>query len=123
MARAVEKIDTFTIPEGCRRRVYRPDATLRKAEPWCQLGRWERAKRSRGRCSDGGSAANRRRVKLKRLCDAIGNGISDLADPMLTDRVAELKAIRDQARVDAERAEDAIERSGPTIITPQALKT
>ena len=51
------------------------------------------------------------------------NGISDLADPMLTDRVAELKAIRDQARVDAERAEDAIERSGPTIITPQALKT
>ena len=41
---------------------------------------------------------------------------------MLKDRVAELKAIRDQARADAERAEDAIKRAGPTI-TPQALKT
>ena len=41
---------------------------------------------------------------------------------MLKDRVAELKAIRDQARTDAERAQDAIKRSGPSI-TPQALKT
>jgi hypothetical protein len=40
--------------------------------------------------------------------------IADLADPMLKDRIAELKAIRDQARVDAERAEDAIERVGPS---------
>ena len=41
---------------------------------------------------------------------------------MLKDRVTELKAIRDQARVDAERAEEGIERAGPSI-TPQALKT
>ena len=41
---------------------------------------------------------------------------------MLKDRVAELEAVRDQARVDAERAQDAIERVGPSI-TPQALKT
>jgi hypothetical protein len=41
---------------------------------------------------------------------------------MLKDRIGELKATRDQARLDAERAEDAIERAGPTI-TPQALKT
>ena len=39
---------------------------------------------------------------------------------MLKDRIAELKATRDQARLDAERAEDAIERAGPAI-TPQAL--
>jgi hypothetical protein len=44
-------------------------------------------------------------AKLKRLYDAIENGIADLADPMLKDRVAELKAIRDQARADAERTE------------------
>ena len=31
------------------------------------------------------------------------------------DRIGELKATRDQARLDAERAEDAIERAGPTI--------
>jgi site-specific DNA recombinase len=41
---------------------------------------------------------------------------------MLKDRIAELKAIRDQARADAERAEDAIARLGPSI-TAQALKT
>ena len=41
---------------------------------------------------------------------------------MLKDRVAELKSIRDQAHADAERAEGAIERVGPTI-TPQSLKT
>jgi hypothetical protein len=41
---------------------------------------------------------------------------------MLKDRVAELKATRDQARVDAERAQEAIDRVGPSI-TPQTLKT
>ena len=60
--------------------------------------------------------------KLKRLYDAIENGVTDLADPMLKERVTELKTIRDQARADAERAEGAIERLGPTII-PQTLKT
>jgi site-specific DNA recombinase len=61
-------------------------------------------------------------AKLKRLYDAIENGIADLTDPMLKDRVTELKAVRDQARADAERAEDALERVGPSI-TSQALKT
>jgi len=54
-------------------------------------------------------------AKLKRLYDAIENGIAGVSDPMLGERVAELKAIRNQARLDAERAEDAIERGGPTI--------
>lgn len=40
-------------------------------------------------------------AKLKRLYDAIENGIADLSDPMLKERVTELKAIRDQARADA----------------------
>src|ERR1700674_3197179 len=60
-------------------------------------------------------------AKLKRLYDAIENGVADLADPMLKDRVAELKAIRDQAHADAGRAEGALERVGPSI-TPQSLK-
>jgi hypothetical protein len=33
-----------------------------------------------------------------RLYDAVENGVADLADPMLKDRIAELKATRDQAR-------------------------
>jgi len=41
---------------------------------------------------------------------------------MLKERIGELMATRDQARLDAERAEDAIERAGPTI-TSQAIKT
>jgi site-specific DNA recombinase len=52
-------------------------------------------------------------AKLKRLYDAIENGVTDLADPMPKGRVAELKAIRDQARADTERAEGAVERLGP----------
>jgi site-specific DNA recombinase len=61
-------------------------------------------------------------AKLKRLYDAIENGVADLADPMLKERIAELKTVRDQARVDAERAQEAIDRTEPAI-TPHALKT
>lgn len=61
-------------------------------------------------------------AKLKRLYDAIENGIADVSDPLLKERVTELKGIRDQARADAERAEGALDRAGPSI-TPQALKT
>jgi site-specific DNA recombinase len=57
-----------------------------------------------------------------RLYDAIENGIADVSDPILKARVTELKAIRDQARADAERTEGALDRLGPSI-TPQALKT
>jgi site-specific DNA recombinase len=48
--------------------------------------------------------------------------VSPISAPMLKDRNGELKVTRDQARLDAERAEDAIERGGPTI-TQQASKT
>ena len=41
--------------------------------------------------------------------------VADLSDPVLKDRVAELKATRDQARVDAVRAQEAMDRAGPTI--------
>ena len=58
-------------------------------------------------------------TKLKRLNNE--NGIADLSDPLLKDRIGELKATRDQASLDAARAQDAIERADPTI-TPQAIK-
>ncbi len=61
-------------------------------------------------------------AKLKRLYDAIENGIADLSDSMLKDRITELKAIRDQAHADAERAQEASQRVGPSV-TLQALKT
>jgi site-specific DNA recombinase len=82
----------------------------------------ERAERRTAQIAELRKRASEVDAKLKRLYDAIENGVADLSDPMLKDRIAELKAIRDQARVDAERAEDAIERLGPSI-TVQALKT
>ena len=84
--------------------------------------RIERAERRKSHITELRKRAAEADAKLKRLYDAIENGIADLSDPMLKDRIAELKATRDQARLDAERAEEAIERGGPTI-TPQALKT
>jgi hypothetical protein len=61
-------------------------------------------------------------AKLKRLYDAIENGITDVSDPMLKERATELKVTRDQARADAARTEGALDRLGPSV-TPQALKT
>ncbi len=84
--------------------------------------REERAERRSAHIAELRKRVSEADAKLKRLYDAIENGITDLSDPMLKDRIAELKAIRDQARADAERAEDAIERLGPSI-TPQALTT
>src|SRR3981189_1563513 len=87
------------------------------------MGRRERrAERRTAHIAELRKRASEADAKLKRLYDAIENGVADLSDPMLKNRIAELKAIRDQVRADAERAEDAIERLGPSI-TPQALKT
>src|SRR6202035_1740740 len=80
--------------------------------------REERAERRSAHIAELRKRASEADAKLKRLYDAIENGVADLSDPMLKDRVAELKAIRDQAHADAERAEGATERVGPTI-TPQ----
>jgi site-specific DNA recombinase len=81
-----------------------------------------RAERRRSHIADLRKRAAEADTKLKRLYDAIENGVADLSDPMLKERIGELKATRDQARLDTERAEDAIGRAGPSI-TAQALKT
>src|SRR5450631_3282492 len=81
--------------------------------------REERAERRTAHIAELRRRATEANAKLKRLYDAIENGIADVSDPMLKERVTELKAIRDQARTDAERAEGALDRLGPSI-TPQA---
>jgi site-specific DNA recombinase len=57
-------------------------------------------------------------LRLKRLYDVIESGVADLDDPALKERIAGLKAIRDQARADAERGQAALESSGQQAITP-----
>jgi site-specific DNA recombinase len=84
--------------------------------------RKERAERRTMHIAELRKRAAEAEAKLKRLYDAIENGIADVSDPMLKERVTELKSIRDQARADAKRAEGALDRAGPSI-TPRALKT
>ena len=60
-------------------------------------------------------------AKLKRLFDAIENGVIDVSDSSLKNRIAELTATRDQAKGDAERALAHIVKIGPAI-TPESLR-
>jgi site-specific DNA recombinase len=82
--------------------------------------REERGERRKAHVTELRKRAAEADAKLKRLYDAIENGVADLSDPMLKERIAELKAVRDQARADAERAQETIDRAGP-IVTAQAL--
>ena len=61
-------------------------------------------------------------LRLKRLYDAIEAGVADLDDPALKDRIDGLKAIRDQAKADAERAQAMLQNSGQKAVTTQMLR-
>ncbi|HEX7073862.1 MAG TPA: hypothetical protein VF226_07455 [Hyphomicrobiaceae bacterium] len=61
-------------------------------------------------------------LRLTRLYDAIEAGIADLDAPALKDRIDGLKAIRDQAKADADRAQAMLQNSGQKAVTPQMLR-
>jgi hypothetical protein len=116
----MEKLDSV-VAEHIEQRLLQPkrleeilSAVLHRRE--------ERAERRTTHIAELRKRAAEAEAKLKRLYDAIENGIADVSDPMLKERVTALKSTRDQARADAERAEGALDRAGPSI-TPQALKT
>jgi site-specific DNA recombinase len=114
----MEKLDNL-VAEHLERRLLRP-SRLEEVLSCVLERRGERAE-----CRAGHVAELRKRVadadaKLKRLYDAIEAGVADLTDPTLKSRVAELVAVRDQARVDAERSE-AIGRAATTV-TPKAIE-
>jgi len=79
--------------------------------------REEYVERRRGHIAELRKRAAEADAKLVRLYEAIENGVADLGDPALKGRLAELSAIRDQARNDSERAAGAIERAGPELTT------
>ena len=106
----MEKLDTL-VAEYIEQRLLQPKR-LEQLLSHVLDRRTERAERRKSHIAELRKRAAEADAKLKRLYDAIENGIADLSDPMLKDRITELKATRDQARLDAERAEDAIERSG-----------
>jgi len=116
----MEKLDTL-VADHIERRLLQP-SRLEEILSSVLDRREERTERRATHIAELRKRAAEVDAKLKRLYDAIENGVADLADPMLKGRVAELKAIRDQAHADEERAEGALERVGPSI-TPQSLKT
>jgi hypothetical protein len=61
-------------------------------------------------------------LRLKRLYDAIESSIADLGDPALKEHIASLKALWDQSRVDAERAEALLASAGQKAITTQVVR-
>ncbi|BAV64477.1 recombinase family protein [Sphingobium cloacae] len=83
--------------------------------------REERTTRKRAHIAELNKRATEADQRLKRLFDAIESGIADLDDADLKDRIATLKATRDQARVDAERAIASLDSSGRKSITPDML--
>ncbi len=82
--------------------------------------REERDGRRRAQANELTKRAAEAEQRLKRLYDAIESGVANLDDPSLKERIKELKATRDQARVDAERARATIETAGQTL-TPTQL--
>jgi site-specific DNA recombinase len=116
----MDKLDTL-VADHIEQRLLQP-ARLEEILLSVLDRREERTERRASHVAELRKRAAEAEAKLKRLYDAIENGVADLSDPMLKDRIAELKAVRDQARIDAERAQEAIERAGPSI-TPHVLKT
>jgi DNA invertase Pin-like site-specific DNA recombinase len=85
--------------------------------------RQEQGERRREHIAELAKRAAESELRLKRLYDAIEAGVADLDDPALKDRIDGLKAIRDQARSDADRAQAMLDSSGSKAITPQMVRT
>ncbi|MDP1730308.1 MAG: recombinase family protein [Devosia sp.] len=84
--------------------------------------RQARTERRRDHIAELNKRATETDLRLKRLYDAIESGVADLDDRDLKDRIAGLKATRDQARVDADRASAMLESVGQQAITPPMLR-
>ena len=84
--------------------------------------REEHAERRREHIAELNKRAAESELRLKRLYDAIEAGIADLDDPALKDRIDGLKAIRDQAKADADRAQAMLQNTGQKAVTPQMLR-
>ena len=84
--------------------------------------RQERAGRRREHIVELNKRAADTDVRLKRLYDAIESGVADLQDPALKERIASLKALRDQAQADAERAKAVTDNANRQAVTPQMIR-
>jgi hypothetical protein len=90
---------------------------LRKSYPPCSPAREERAGRRTEHIVALRKRAAEADAKLKRLYDAIENGVADLADPLLKEGIAGSRPRAIRLRADAARAEGALDRLGSGINT------
>ncbi|WP_244528903.1 recombinase zinc beta ribbon domain-containing protein [Methylobacterium gossipiicola] len=83
--------------------------------------RQERTERRRELLADLNRRITETDQRLNRLYDAIESGVAALDDVGLKDRIASLKAIRDQATADAERIGMTLDGSGDRAVTPEMI--
>ncbi len=115
----MEKLDTL-VAKHLEERLLDP-ARLEEVLAAVLDRRQERTERRREHIAELNKRATESDQRLKRLYDAIESGVADLDDPDLKDRIASLKAIRDQSRVDADRASAMLESAGQKAITAPML--
>lgn len=116
----MEKLDTI-VASHIEDRLLQPDR-LEEVLASVLDRRSERAERRQEHIGELNRRAAETDLRLKRLYDAIESGVADLSDPALKDRITGLKALRDQAQVDAERAQAMLESSGNQAVTPAAVR-
>jgi hypothetical protein len=116
----MEKLDSV-VAEHIADRLLQPER-LKEVLASVLDRRQERAERRREHIAELNKRAAETDLRLKRFYDAIENGVADLDDPALKERIARLKAIRDQARADADRAQAMAESAGQQTITPAMVQ-
>ena len=85
--------------------------------------RQERSERRREHLAELSRKITETDQRLNRLYDAIESGVADLDDAGLKDRIANLKALRDQAMADANRTRATLDNTGSNAITPDMIDT
>ncbi|MDJ1157700.1 recombinase family protein [Chelatococcus sp. SYSU_G07232] len=83
--------------------------------------RQERTERGREHLAELNRRITEADQRLNRLYDAIENGVADLDDSALKERITGLKAIREQAKADAERVQAALDNAGNQAVSPEML--
>ncbi|MFY9640372.1 MAG: hypothetical protein ACLPJW_15685 [Rhodomicrobium sp.] len=116
----MEKLDNL-VADHIEDRLLQPDR-LEEVLASVLDRRQERTERRREHIAELNKRAAETDLRLKRLYDAIETGVADLDDPALKERIVGLKAIRDQAQADADRAQTTAESGGQQAITPAMVQ-
>ena len=120
MAVPMEKLDNL-VADHLEKQLLRPER-LETILASVLDRRQKQSERRRGHVAELNKCASESELHLKRLYDAIEAGVADLGDPALKDRIDGLKAIRDQAKAEAERTQAILQNTGQKAVTPQMLK-